>query len=177
MPALLPAVCVTREVGLQAAFPKKTTIDTLVCCRPIWNARFSSHTIWEPQMQFARRAIAIAAFFICFEGTPSFAESCSQVGQQCYSIYGRYRVTLSTDFQRKQCATATRMQGAMQARIQSLYNSLHFGERAGRFLQLSSASVTGQKAKYSLRAHIVRFAPESGLKSDIAGGPFRATGL
>jgi hypothetical protein len=32
----------------------------------------------------------------------------------------------------------------------------------------------GQKAKYSLRAHIVRFAPESGLKSDIAGGPFRA---
>ena len=30
-------------------------------------------------------------------------------------------------------------------------------------------------AKYSLRAHIVRFAPESGLKSDIAGGPFRAT--
>jgi hypothetical protein len=107
MPALLPAVCVTREVGLQATFPKKTTIDTLVCCRPIWNARFSSHTIWEPQMQFARRAIAIAAFFICFEGTPSFAESCSQVGQQCYSIYGRYRVTLSTDFQRKQCATAT----------------------------------------------------------------------
>src|ERR1700736_4454086 len=70
-----------------------------------------------------------------------------------------------------------RMQGAMQARIQSLYNSPHFGERAGRFLQLSSASVTGQKAKYSLRAHIVRFAPESGLKSDIAGGPFRAKGL
>jgi hypothetical protein len=32
----------------------------------------------------------------------------------------------------------------------------------------------GQKAKYSLRAHIVRFAPESGLKSDIPGGPFRA---
>jgi hypothetical protein len=36
-----------------------------------------------------------------------------------------------------------RMQGAMQARIQSLYNSLHFGERAGRFLQLSSASASG----------------------------------
>ena len=35
-------------------------------------------------------------------------------------------------------------------------------------------SVLGQKAKYSLRAHIVRFAPESGLKSDIAGDPFRA---
>jgi hypothetical protein len=35
-------------------------------------------------------------------------------------------------------------------------------------------SALGQKAKYSLRAHIVRFAPESGLKSDIAGGPFRA---
>src|ERR1019366_5115526 len=32
----------------------------------------------------------------------------------------------------------------------------------------------GQKAKYSLRAHIVRLAPESGLKSDLAGGPFRA---
>jgi hypothetical protein len=31
-----------------------------------------------------------------------------------------------------------------------------------------------QKAKYSVRAHIVRFAPESGLKSDIAGGPVRA---
>jgi hypothetical protein len=30
----------------------------------------------------------------------------------------------------------------------------------------------GQKAKYSLRAHIVCFAPESGLKTDIAGGPF-----
>jgi hypothetical protein len=29
----------------------------------------------------------------------------------------------------------------------------------------------GQK---SLRAHMVRFAPESGLKSDIAGGSFRA---
>ena len=36
-------------------------------------------------------------------------------------------------------------------------------------------SVQGQKAKYSLRAHIVRFAPVSGLKSAIAGGPFRAT--
>jgi hypothetical protein len=33
----------------------------------------------------------------------------------------------------------------------------------------------GQKAKYSLRAHIVCFAPESGLKTDIAGGPFRAS--
>jgi hypothetical protein len=33
----------------------------------------------------------------------------------------------------------------------------------------------GQKAKYSLRAHRVRFAPESGLKSDIAGGPVRVT--
>jgi hypothetical protein len=35
-------------------------------------------------------------------------------------------------------------------------------------------SQLGQKAKYSLRAHIVRFAAESGLKSDAAGGPFRA---
>ena len=33
----------------------------------------------------------------------------------------------------------------------------------------------GQKAKYSLRAHIVRLAPDSGLKSDLAGGPFGAT--
>jgi hypothetical protein len=32
----------------------------------------------------------------------------------------------------------------------------------------------GQKAKYSLRAHVFRFTLESGLKSDIAGGPFRA---
>src|ERR1700720_4221754 len=38
----------------------------------------------------------------------------------------------------------------------------------GRSIQL------GQKAKYSLRAHRVRFASESGLKSDIAGGPFHA---
>ena len=30
----------------------------------------------------------------------------------------------------------------------------------------------GQKAKYSLRAHRVGSAPENGLKSDIAGGPF-----
>jgi hypothetical protein len=35
-------------------------------------------------------------------------------------------------------------------------------------------SPLGQKAKYSRRAHIVCFAPESGLKTDIAGGPFRA---
>ena len=35
-------------------------------------------------------------------------------------------------------------------------------------------SEMGQKAKYSLGAHIVRFAPESRLKSDIAGGPFGA---
>jgi hypothetical protein len=34
-----------------------------------------------------------------------------------------------------------------------------------------ATSEMGQKAKYSLRAHI---APESGLKSDIARGPFRA---
>jgi hypothetical protein len=27
---------------------------------------------------------------------------------------------------------------------------------------------SGQKAKYSLRAHVFRFTPESGLKSDIA---------
>jgi hypothetical protein len=35
-------------------------------------------------------------------------------------------------------------------------------------------SELGQKAKYSLREHIVRFAPDSGLKSDMVGGPFRA---
>ena len=35
-------------------------------------------------------------------------------------------------------------------------------------------SLLGQKAKYSLRAHTVRFTPDNGLKSDIAGGPFRA---
>jgi hypothetical protein len=35
-------------------------------------------------------------------------------------------------------------------------------------------SQLGQKAKYSLRAHVFRFTPESGLKSDIAGGPFHA---
>src|SRR6478735_6041184 len=32
-------------------------------------------------------------------------------------------------------------------------------------------SVTGQKAKYSLGADVFRFAPESGLKSDIAPCP------
>jgi len=32
----------------------------------------------------------------------------------------------------------------------------------------------GPTRKSSLRAHIVRFAPGNGLKSDIAGGPFRA---
>jgi hypothetical protein len=31
---------------------------------------------------------------------------------------------------------------------------------------------TRQKAKYSLRADVFRFAPDSGLMSDIAGGPF-----
>ena len=35
-------------------------------------------------------------------------------------------------------------------------------------------SESGQNAKYSLRADMVRVAPESGLKADIAGGPFRA---
>ena len=43
-----------------------------------------------------------------------------------------------------------------------------------RCRMFSVMSELGQKAKYSLRAHIVRFAPESGLKSDLAGGPFRA---
>jgi hypothetical protein len=32
----------------------------------------------------------------------------------------------------------------------------------------------GQKAKYSLRADVFRFAPDSRLKSDLAGGPFGA---
>jgi hypothetical protein len=35
-------------------------------------------------------------------------------------------------------------------------------------------SLLGQKAKYSLGADVFRFGPESGLKTDIAGGPFRA---
>jgi hypothetical protein len=35
-------------------------------------------------------------------------------------------------------------------------------------------SELGQKAKYSLRAHMVCFAPDSGLKSDIALCPKRA---
>jgi hypothetical protein len=35
-------------------------------------------------------------------------------------------------------------------------------------------SASGQKAKYSLRADVFRFTPESGLKSDIAPCPFRA---
>jgi len=35
-------------------------------------------------------------------------------------------------------------------------------------------SELGQKAKYSLRADVFRFAPDSGLMSDIAGGPFSA---
>jgi hypothetical protein len=40
---------------------------------------------------------------------------------------------------------------------------------------VGSTSVNpGQKAKYSLRAHMVRYAPETGLKSDIAGGPVGA---
>jgi hypothetical protein len=38
-------------------------------------------------------------------------------------------------------------------------------------------SVSGQKAKYSLRAHRVRFAPESGLNSDIAPCPKSAIAL
>ena len=39
----------------------------------------------------------------------------------------------------------------------------------------ASMSESGQKAKYSQRADVFRFAPESGLNSDIAGGPVRAT--
>ena len=35
-------------------------------------------------------------------------------------------------------------------------------------------SQMGQKAKYSLRADVFRFTPESGLKSDIGPCPFRA---
>jgi hypothetical protein len=35
-------------------------------------------------------------------------------------------------------------------------------------------SLAGQKAKYSLGADVFRFAPESGLKSDIAPCPFGA---
>jgi hypothetical protein len=32
----------------------------------------------------------------------------------------------------------------------------------------------GQNRKSSMRAYVFRFAPDSGLKSDIAGGPFCA---
>ena len=42
-------------------------------------------------------------------------------------------------------------------------------ERAARCM-----SLMGQKAKYSLRTRIFRFALDSGLDSDLAGGPFRA---
>jgi hypothetical protein len=50
--------------------------------------------------------------------------------------------------------------------------------QSGPVRPATATSAVGQKAKYSLRAHIVCFAPESGLKTDIAGGPFRAnTGL
>jgi hypothetical protein len=38
-----------------------------------------------------------------------------------------------------------------------------------------STSAKGQKAKYSLGADVFRFAPESGLKSDIAPSPKSAT--
>jgi hypothetical protein len=34
--------------------------------------------------------------------------------------------------------------------------------------RIEPMSVAGQKAKYSLRADVFRFTPESGLKSDIA---------
>jgi hypothetical protein len=57
-------------------------------------------------MQFARIAIVIAALFICFDGTPSFAESCSQMGWQCISQLGLYNQTLSTDDRRIRCAAA-----------------------------------------------------------------------
>jgi hypothetical protein len=45
------------------------------------------------------------------------------------------------------------------------------GERPVRARPMS---VRGQKAKYSLREDVFGFSPESGLKSDIAGGPVRA---
>src|SRR5450759_1489875 len=46
--------------------------------------------------------------------------------------------------------------------------------RRGGRVTACQMSHMGQKAKYSLRAHIVRFAPDSGRNSDIAGGPFGA---
>src|SRR5258707_6494414 len=42
------------------------------------------------------------------------------------------------------------------------------------FLSRGATSEMGQKAKYSLGADVFRFGPESGLKTDIAGGPVRA---
>jgi hypothetical protein len=52
-------------------------------------------------------------------------------------------------------------------------NELAIG-KASRSTRWSARSASGQKAKYSPRAHEVRFAPDNGLKSDLAGGPFRA---
>jgi hypothetical protein len=59
-------------------------------------------------MQFARTAIAIAAFFICFGGTPSFADSCSQMESQCVSIHGyrQQNLDVNLDSKKKRCAEA-----------------------------------------------------------------------
>jgi hypothetical protein len=45
----------------------------------------------------------------------------------------------------------------------------------GGHAKVPPMSELGQKAKYSLRVHIVRFTPDSGLKSDIAPFPRSAT--
>jgi hypothetical protein len=46
-------------------------------------------------------------------------------------------------------------------------------KRFGKVLS-DQTTVTGQKAKYSLKADVFRFTPESGLKSDIGPCPFGA---
>ena len=46
--------------------------------------------------------------------------------------------------------------------------------RSQLLAQIPPVSELGQKTKYSQGADDFRFGPESGLKTDIAGGPVRA---
>ena len=48
-----------------------------------------------------------------------------------------------------------------------------FSQKAAK-LRRGTSAVGGQKAKYSLGADVFHFGPESGLRTAIAGGPFRA---
>src|SRR5258705_13823781 len=49
------------------------------------------------------------------------------------------------------------------------------GGHPTKYVYESPLSAMGQKAKYSSGADVFRFTPESGLKSDIAPWPFRAS--